>query len=68
MRGPWADLRLVAPGRGCGYEGPPVAKADDTPTADPAQDRCGKRLASCKTRFGATSVLPYGEPGVGLLR
>ncbi|WP_163998685.1 phage minor tail protein L [Pyxidicoccus caerfyrddinensis] len=55
-------------GEGCGYAGPPVAKVDDTPTATPAEDRCGKRLASCKLRFGATAVLPYGGfPGVGLL-
>ncbi|MCP3065731.1 phage minor tail protein L [Myxococcus sp. K38C18041901] len=56
-------------GEGCGYAGPPVAKSDDTSTVDPVQDRCGKRLASCKVRFGATAVLPYGGfPGVGLLR
>lgn len=55
-------------GEGCGYAGPPVAKLDDTPTADPALDRCGKRLESCKLRFGANSVLPYGGmPGLSLM-
>jgi phage-related protein len=44
----------------CGYAGRPVADANDQPTNDPAQDRCGKRLSSCKLRFGNTGVLPYG--------
>lgn len=44
----------------CGYTGGPVAKIDDTPTTDPAQDVCGKRVASCKLRFGATNPLPFG--------
>jgi lambda family phage minor tail protein L len=52
----------------CGYTGGPVAKADDTATSDSAQDRCGKRLASCQLRFG-TAPLPGGfMPGVGQLR
>lgn len=56
-------------GEGCGYAGGPVAKVDDTPTAVLAEDRCGKRLTSCKLRFGANAVLPYGGfPGAGLLR
>ena len=42
---------------------------DDQPTSDPANDRCGKRLASCKLRFGAYAELPFGGfPGVGLIR
>lgn len=44
----------------CGYTGDPVAKSDDTPTADPALDKCGGRVSSCKLRFGETGVLPYG--------
>ncbi|WP_370450709.1 hypothetical protein [Corallococcus sp. CA047B] len=39
-------------GEGCGYAGPPAAKLDDTPTSSAAEDRCGKRLASCKLRSG----------------
>lgn len=55
-------------GEGCGYAGGPVAKTDDTATSDPAQDSCGKRLGSCKLRFGATNLLPFGGfPGAGLL-
>lgn len=53
----------------CSYTGGPVAQADDTPTADPALDTCGKRLASCKLRFGANNELPFGGfPAAGLIR
>lgn len=44
----------------CGYAGSPVARANDTPTADPAEDRCGGRVSSCKLRFGTNGELPYG--------
>lgn len=44
----------------CGYTGGAVAKIDDTATSDPLLDVCGKRVASCKLRFGATAELPYG--------
>lgn len=53
----------------CSYAGGAVAKADDTPTADINLDSCGKRLASCKLRFGAEAPLPFGAfPGVGMIR
>lgn len=53
----------------CGYAGGPVAKSDDTPTTVLAEDVCGKRLASCKLRFGAFNELPYGGfPSAGLTR
>lgn len=53
----------------CGYTGEPVATALDAPTADALADRCGKRLSSCKLRFGAGAELPFGGfPGAGLLR
>jgi lambda family phage minor tail protein L len=56
-------------GAECGYAGGPVADANDSPTSDPTQDRCGKRLTSCKLRFGAFSELPFGGyPGTGLIR
>jgi lambda family phage minor tail protein L len=36
---------------------------------DVSQDRCGKRLSSCKLRFGELAELPFGAfPGVGLMR
>jgi lambda family phage minor tail protein L len=53
----------------CGYAGGPVAKADDTATSNPAEDKCGLRISSCKLRFGATAELPIGiYPGAGLVR
>lgn len=56
-------------GAECGYAGGPVATKNDVPTTDANLDKCGKRLASCKLRFGATAELPFGAfPGVGLLR
>lgn len=56
-------------GAECGYAGGPVADRTDTPTTDPAQDRCSKRLTGCRLRFGENAELPYGAfPGVGLIR
>ncbi len=56
-------------GAECGYAGGAVADKNDAPTTDLAQDQCGKRLASCKLRFGAYAELPFGAfPGVGLIR
>jgi len=52
----------------CGYTGAAVARGDDTPTADPAQDRCSKRLSGCKLRF-PNQPLPAGFfPAVGQMR
>lgn len=54
-------------GADCGYTGGPVAKADDTATDNPALDRCGGRLSSCKLRFG-NGQLPFGSfPAAGLI-
>lgn len=47
-------------GAECGYAGGPVATWNDTPTADPDLDSCGKRMSSCKLRFGTNGSLPYG--------
>jgi len=52
----------------CGYAGGAVATADDTPTNDLAQDRCGGRRSSCRMRFAQPASLPYGGfPGADLL-
>lgn len=52
----------------CSYTGGPVAKEDGTPTSDPAEDKCGRRLSDCKKRF-TEGALPYGGfPGCGLVR
>lgn len=49
----------------CGYTGGAVATVVDVPTADINLDRCGKRLISCKYRFGS-GILPFGGfPAVG---
>jgi lambda family phage minor tail protein L len=50
----------------CGYAGGPVATVGDDPTANPLLDACGKRVASCKLRFGEEAELPFGGfPSVG---
>lgn len=52
-------------GTGCPYAGGAVADENDVPTTDINQDQCGKRLNSCKLRFGQYGVLPFGAfPGV----
>ena len=56
-------------GAECGYTGGAVADQNDVATANIALDSCGKRLASCKLRFGQTNELNFGAmPGVGLIR
>ena len=53
----------------CGYVGAAMYDSADTPTTIPAQDACGKRLTSCKKRFGTYATLPFGGfPGSGMLR
>lgn len=53
----------------CGYAGGPVADKNDVATTNPALDRCGKRLQSCRLRFGANGELPFGSfPSSGLVR
>lgn len=54
----------------CGYTGAQGNYTEsDTPTTDPSLDKCGKRLSSCKLRFGTYATLPYGGfPGTGLIR
>lgn len=53
----------------CGYLGGAVAKQDDTATAILAEDKCGKRISSCKLRFGTNATLPHGGfPTAGVTR
>lgn len=51
-------------GDGCGYAGTAMYDENDNPTLDPKQDKCGKRLASCKVHFTkanvASTFLPFG--------
>jgi lambda family phage minor tail protein L len=44
----------------CNYTGAAKFNTSDQPVTDPALDVCGKRLSSCKARFGATQVLNFG--------
>lgn len=51
----------------CGYTGSNYWNTNDQSVATLAADQCGKRLSSCKLRFGATAELPFGSfPGAGL--
>ncbi len=53
----------------CGYSGTNYFDANDQPVASAGLDVCGKRLSSCKARFGANSPLPFGSfPAAGLTR
>lgn len=50
----------------CGYGGTNYFDANDQPVGSITQDVCGKRLSSCKARFGAKNELPFGSfPGIG---
>lgn len=50
----------------CGYTGTAYFDDNDRAVGTLTQDDCGKRLSSCKARFGSTAELPYGSyPGIG---
>jgi len=54
-------------GDGCGYTGINYWNVNDQAVGTLAADVCGKRVESCKLRFGATAELPFGSfPGAGL--
>ena len=53
----------------CSYTGSNYFDVDGNSVSTLAQDVCGKRLASCKLRFGENGTLPFGSfPGAGLTR
>lgn len=53
----------------CGYTGTSYFDTNDTSVPSLGQDVCGKRLSSCRKRFGQHGELPYGGfPAAGLLR
>ena len=55
-------------GADCGYVGGPVSDEMDVATTDPKKDKCGRRLSSCKLRFGEKAMLPFGGfPGADRL-
>lgn len=50
----------------CSYTGTNYFDENDNAVGTLAADVCGKRLSSCKARFGATAELPFGSyPGIG---
>ena len=56
-------------GAECGYTGLSYFNGNDAAVTSAAQDACGKRLSSCKKRFGANAELPFGGfPAAGLIR
>ncbi len=53
----------------CGYAGTTYFDTNDQPVVSAGLDVCGKRLSSCKARFGANNPLPFGSfPAAGLTR
>ena len=53
----------------CTYSGSNYWDAEDNVVPTLAQDQCGKRLSSCKKRFGDNAVLPFGSfPSAGLTK
>ena len=56
-------------GSECGYTGTTYFDVTDVPVGSAGLDVCGKRLTSCKLRFGQYAELPFGGfPVAGLFR
>lgn len=45
----------------CSYTGSDYFKADDSNASTLTEDKCGKRISSCKKRFGEDGDLPFGS-------
>jgi lambda family phage minor tail protein L len=53
----------------CSYTGTDYFDVNGNTVSTEAEDVCGKRVASCKLRFGEDGTLPFGSfPGAGLTR
>ena len=53
----------------CSYTGTDYFDVNGNEVSTEAEDVCGKRVASCKLRFGENGTLPFGSyPGAGLTR
>ena len=51
----------------CSYTGTDYYDINDSEVSTLAEDKCGKRISSCKARFGSTAELPFGSyPSAGL--
>lgn len=61
---PW-----VYRGAECSYTGSSYFDANDAAVGSLGLDVCGKRLTSCKARFGSYGELPFGSfPSAGLIK
>jgi len=50
----------------CSYTGTNFFNSSDVAVGNASQDVCGKRVDSCKARFGQSAELPFGGyPGIG---
>lgn len=50
----------------CSYTGSSYFNENDQTVPTLAADVCGKKLSSCRARFGSTAELPFGSmPGIG---
>lgn len=50
----------------CSYTGTNYFNASDVAVGNASEDVCGKRVDSCKARFGQNAELPFGGyPGIG---
>lgn len=50
----------------CSYTGSDYFDVNNNPVVTLSEDVCGKKVDSCKARFGDTARLPYGGyPGIG---
>jgi phage-related protein len=50
----------------CSYTGTNFFNVSDVAVGNASQDVCGKRVDSCKARFGQSAELPFGGyPGIG---
>lgn len=53
----------------CGYAGNSFWDVTDAPVSEQSKDACGKKISSCKLRFGEFNALPYGGfPAAGMIR
>ena len=53
----------------CSYAGTNYFDVNGNSVTTEAEDVCGKRVASCKLRFGENNELPFGSfPGAGLVK
>ena len=53
----------------CSYAGTDYYDVNGNEVSTEAEDVCGKRVASCKLRFGENAELPFGSfPGAGLTK